>query len=517
MSSNPHSHCSQPSAGKRDVESAFVDGTLRVPNLRTPSVRPTDGPIPRREFLWQFGGGLGGIAAAHLLGQNGLLADTEPTTGVGADWNGGLHHRAKAKRVIQLFMNGGASQCDTFDYKSELEKRHGTRFDPGTRVESVTGSPGFVVMKSPFEFKQHGQCGRWVSSVFPNLAQCVDDLAFLMSMASKTNVHGPGSYMMNTGFVTPGFPCLGGWISYGLGSLSDDLPTFVVMPDPRGLPYNQQGNFSSGFLPVAHQGTIIKAAAATPIADLFPPPAAKFITSQSEAEGLSLLNRLNREHLSDWQGDTRLDARIASYELAAKMQVSAPEVLDISGETQATRKLYGLEETPTEEFGRRCLIARRMLERGVRFVQIWSGAGGASGNWDNHTNINTELPLIAAVTDKPVAGLLQDLKARGLLEDTLVVWSTEFGRQPFSQSTAGRDHNGGTFVSWLAGAGVKGGTAYGESDEWSWKSLQPTWCYDLHATILHLLGIDHTRLTFRHNGSNRRLTDVHGRVISQIL
>lgn len=471
-------------------------------------------PYTRRDFLWNAGGGLGGIALAHLLGRHDLLADAPQPR---PDFNGGLHHPAKARRVIQLFMNGGVSQPDTFDFKPGLEKLHGQTFDPGTRVESVTGSPGFKVMKSPFEFKQHGQSGRWVSSVFPHLANCVDDLGFLMSMVSKTNVHGPGSYLLNTGFVLPGFPSMGAWLSYGLGSLTDNLPSFVVMPDPRGLPYNNQGNFTSGFLPVAHQATIIKASSPTPITDLFPPTSAKFITRESEADGLALLNELNHEHLREWPGDSRLEARIASYEMAARLQMSAPEVLDLARETDATRRLYGIDEKPTDDFGRRCLVARRMLERGVRFVQVWSGAAGASNNWDNHGNIDTELPAIASTVDKPIAGLLMDLKSRGMLEDTLVVFSTEFGRQPFSQNTSGRDHNGGTFVGWLAGAGIKPGTAYGESDEWAWRARVPISVHDLHATILHLLGIDHTRLTYRHNGANRRLTDVHGEVIRAIL
>lgn len=471
--------------------------------------------VSRRGFLSRAWSGLSGIALTHLLSRQGLLASEADAPR--AEFHGGLHHPARAKRVIQLFMNGGVSQCDTFDYKPELIKRHGQTFDPGARVESVTNSPGFPVMKSPFEFKQYGQSGRWVSSVFPRLSECVDDLAFLMSMVSKTNVHGPGSYMMNTGFVTPGFPCLGAWVSYGLGDLTDDLPTFVVMPDPRGYPYNNLGNFTSGFLPVAHQGTIIKAGSPNPINDLFPPASASYITRESEAEGLSVLNQLNREHLSEWPGDSRLDARIGAYELAARLQLSAPEVLNLADETAAVQSLYGVDEAPSAEFGRRCLVARRMLERGVRFVQVWSGAGGASGNWDNHGNIPSELPAIATSVDKPIAGLLHDLKQRGLLEDTLVVFSTEFGRQPFSQGMAGRDHNGGTFVGWLAGAGVRPGVSVGESDEWAWKSLDPIYCYDLHATILHLLGIDHTRLTFRHNGANRRLTDVHGRVLHSIL
>jgi hypothetical protein len=467
----------------------------------------------RRDFLWQLGGGLGGVALAQLLGAQGLLADTPRPR---PDFNGGLHHKAKARRVVQLFMNGGVSQADTFDYKPELIKRHGQKVDFGIKA-AATSVPG-AVMKSPFPFKQHGRCGRWVSSVFPHMAGCVDDLAFLMAMASKTNVHGPASYMQNTGFVLPGFPCMGAWLSYGLGSLTDNLPAFVVLPDARGLPYNNAGNFSSGFLPMAHQGVVIKPGSPVPIANLQPPKAAKHITRTSEAEGLALLKQLNEDHREQHPGDSRLEARIASYELAARMQLSAPEVLDVGRETEAVRHLYGLDDKVTADFGRNCLIARRLLERGVRMVQVWSGTGGASGNWDNHTNIKTELPAIARTVDQPAAALLRDLKQRGLLEDTLVIWTTEFGRMPFTQGATGRDHNGGTFVTWLAGAGIKGGVAHGSSDQFSYQAAEgKTYCYDLHATILHLLGIDHTRLTFRHNGIDRRLTDVHGHVVNEIL
>src|SRR5215207_6832577 len=296
---------------------------------------------------------------AHLLGQQGLLANNAKPR---ADLNGGLHHRARVKRIVQLFMNGGVSQMDTFDHKPELTRLHGQKFDPGAHVEAATSAPGNV-LKSPFEFRQHGQCGRWVSSVFPNLATCVDDIAFLMAMASKTNVHGPASYMMNSGFLGPGFPSMGAWVSYALGGLADNLPTFVVLPDTRGLPYNQKGNFSSGFLPVAHQGTIINAGSPAPIVDLFAPRSAKHITKESERDGLALLNKLNRQHAGEWPGDSRLDSRIASYELAAKMQLSAPELFEISSESEITRKAYGLDAKETEDFGRRCLLARRMLER----------------------------------------------------------------------------------------------------------------------------------------------------------
>ena len=414
-------------------------------------------------------------------------------------------------------MNGGVSQMDTFDHKPELERRHGQRFDPGEHVEAPTSAPGNL-MKSPFAFRRHGECGRWVSSVFPHLANCVDDLAFLMAVSSKTNVHGPASYMMNTGFLMPGFPCMGAWLSYGLGSLSDNLPTFVVLPDPKGLPYNAKGNFTSGFLPMSHQGTIIDAAAKRPIPDLFAPSSASFISAASQRESLEQLARMNRRHAALNEGDSRLESRIASYELAARMQQSAPEALELTSETPATQAIYGLDDPATADFGRRCLLARRLLERGVRFVQIWSGAGGPTNNWDNHSNIPKELPSIARSVDRPIAGLLHDLKSRGLLDDTLVLWNTEFGRMPFTQGATGRDHNGGTSVAWLAGAGSNAESSHGQSDPWGWKAAEgQTYCYDLHATILHLLGIDHHRLTFRHNGIDRRLTDVHGKVVDAIL
>jgi hypothetical protein len=464
-------------------------------------------------MLFTLGGGLGGMALAQLLGEQGLLADSPPPDPA---LNGGLHHRARAKRVIQLFMNGGASQMDTFDYKPLLSRLHGQRFDPGEHVEAVTSVPGNL-MQCPFPFRRHGQCGRWVSDVFPHLARHVDDIAFLLAVKSKSNVHGPASYLMNTGFILPGFPCMGAWLSYGLGSLSDNLPTFVVLPDGRGLPYNNQGNFSPGFLPARHAGTIIRVNSPTPIAALHPPASARFVTPESETEGQRLLRELNQQHLAQNPGDTRLEARIASYEMAARLQVHATEALDVARETTATQRRYGLDQSVTAPFARSCLTARRLIERGVRFVQVWSGAGGPTNNWDNHTSIVRELPPMAQATDQPIAALLHDLQQRGLFEDTLVVWSTEFGRMPFTQGSEGRDHNGGTSVAWLAGAGVKNGTAYGESDEWGWKAVTPLETYDVHATILHLLGIDHERLTFRHNGSDRRLTDVHGHVIHEVI
>ena len=468
-------------------------------------------PLTRREALWRMGGGLGGIALAQILSDENLLAAAEPGSAL-------PHHPPKARRVIQLFMNGGASQMDLFDHKPELARRNGLKFDPGggERVEAATSEPG-VIMRPPFELHRHGACGRWVSSLLPHTARHVDELAFLMAMTSRTNVHGPASYLMNTGFLLPGFPSMGAWVSHALGRMTDDLPAFVALPDSRGLPYNQKGNFTSGFLPVAHQGTVIESGP-EPMAFLRPPTSSSFITPESNREGLAVLGRLNRAHLSAHPGDTRLEARIESYELAARMQLSAPEAFDLGSETESTRKLYGLDEPATADFGRRCLLARRLVERGVRFVQVWSGAGGPSGNWDTHASIRSELPPMCASTDRPTAALLEDLKARGLLADTLVIWSTEFGRMPFGQGSEGRDHNGSSFVCWLAGAGVRGGIAHGESDEWSWRAARgATSTYDLHATVLHLLGIDHERLTFRHGGADRRLTDVHGEVIREVL
>jgi Protein of unknown function (DUF1501) len=472
----------------------------------------------RRQFLWQFGGGLGGIALADLLGRDGLLAD-DGSAKLKAELNGGLHHRARARRVIQLFMSGAASQCDLYDYKPELIKRNGLPFDPGEKVELFQSSPG-ACMQSPWNWKQYGQSGKWMSGLVPHLATCVDDMAFIPSMVSKSNVHGPATFMQNTGFVLPGFPHMGAWVSYGLGTLNDNLPSFVVLPDMRGFAPNGPGNWSAGFLPASHQGTLIRPNSRNPIADLFPPESAKFISADSEARGRALLKELNGKHLESRAGDTRLEARIASYELAAKLQTSAPEVLDISTETPATRTLYGLDEKITEDFGRNCLIARRLLERGVRFVQVWSGAdnGFPRRNWDSHEDIARDHLDMGTSMDKPAAALLKDLKARGLLEDTIVIWTTEFGRMPCSQGSKGRDHNPFTFTAWVAGGGFQGGTTYGASDEWSFKALEnPTYCYDLHATVLHLLGIDHERLTFRHNGIDRRLTDVHGNVIDALI
>lgn len=470
---------------------------------------PSIDSYSRRRFLAQAGGGFGAMALGNLLAAENLAPRPE--------FNGGVHHPAKVKRVIQLFMTGGASPMDTFDYKPALEKLHGQKLGPKKKPEGFVAMPG-AIMKSPFEFKQYGESGRWVSSVFPHQAEVVDELTFLMAMSSKTNVHGPGTLMMNTGFLLTGFPCMGSWISYALGSLRDNLPTFVVLPDPKGLPYNAKAAFSAGFLPAQHQGTTINTGAEQAVPNLFPDKRHGYAGGDADEDGLRLLRELNRRHASLDPANSQLDGRIKSYELAAKMQLAAPEAFDLSRESASTKKAYGLDQKVTDDFARRCILARRLIERGTRFVQVWSGPDGPKNNWDNHGSIIKELPPIAASVDRPIAALVRDLKARGLFEDTLLIWTTEFGRTPFTQGTEGRDHNGGTFVTWMAGAGVKPGVAYGQSDDWGYKTASgKTYCYDLHATILHLMGIDHEKLTVRQNGIDRRLTDVHGHVVKEIL
>ncbi|HEV3120289.1 MAG TPA: DUF1501 domain-containing protein, partial [Isosphaeraceae bacterium] len=358
------------------------------------------GPIDRRRFLWQAGGGLGGIALAHVLGAEGLLAEAPSPR---SDLNGGIHHRARAARVVELFMSGAASQVDTFDYKPELINRHGKPFDPGGKIELFQSVPG-AVMQSPWTWRQYGECGKHVSSLLPNLAACVDKITFLHAMVSKSNVHGPATFFQNTGFAQPGFPSMGAWISYGLGTLNENLPAFVVLPDARGFAPNGPANWSAGFLPATHQGTMVRPSAENPILDLFPAEGAAG-SAQAEREGLALLRELNRKHVAQREGDSRLDARIASYELAARLQLSAPEVLDLAGETKATRALYGVDNPVTADFGRNCLVARRLLERGVRFVQIWSGAdnGFPRRNWDSHEDIARDHAMMAAGMDRPAA------------------------------------------------------------------------------------------------------------------
>jgi hypothetical protein len=491
------------------------------------------------------GGGFAGLALSGLLQQEGLLAadatDADRLASVagqilaaGLGGRGDVPHFApKAKRVVQLFMGGAASHIDLFDYKPALEKHHGEPSDFGEAVEAFQNGLG-PWMKPVWKFQPYGQSGKPLSEVVADLGPCVDDMAFVHNLVGKTGVHSQATYLQATGFQLPGFPGMGCWVSYALGSLNENLPTFVVLPDHRGFASNGPKNWDTAFLPAQHQGTIIFPGKPTPIADLYPDRRSRFVTSDSERAAQRLLGRLNREHAGDRPGDSRLEARIRSYELAARMQLAAPEALDLAGEPQHILKLYGLDHgqstwpseiNPAEEieyFGRKCLVARRLLERGVRFVQIWSGNdnGFPRRNWDSHEDVERDHGPLSRGMARGAAALIQDLKQRGMLDDTIILWTTEFGRMPSSQGGKGRDHNPYCFTNWLAGGGIKGGTTCGESDQWGYKPLDranPTQVYDIHATILHLLGIDHTRLTVRHNGIDRRLTDVHGHVIDGLL
>lgn len=472
----------------------------------------------RRGFLWTVGGGFAGLALSTLLSeeQRAIAGDRHRARPAGAFPN----FTPKAKQVIQIFVSGGMSQIDTFDYKPELFKRAGKAFEPGGKVELFESTPG-KIQPGNWPFRQQGECGRWVSALFPHLGTCVDDMCFIHSMVSKSNVHGPALFMMNSGFVLPGFPSMGSWVTYGLGTENKNLPAFVVLPDPRGFPMNGPINWGAGFLPATYQGTALATrASASPIHNLFPPPDER-LSPPAERDTFQFLHTLNVEHARQRPGDSELDARTKSYELAARLQLSAPEAVDLSRESKAVHRLYGLDDPVTSPAGRQCLMARRLIERGVRFVQVWSGAlnaGFPRQNWDGHEDTVNNHGREAKRFDQPVAALIKDLKAKGLLEETLVICTSEFGRMCCSQGGKGRDHNPFAFTAWMAGGGIKGGTAYGESDEFAFKAVvNPVYCYDLHATALHLLGIDHTKLTYFHNGMERRLTDVHGHVIHEIV
>jgi hypothetical protein len=480
--------------------------------------------MTRRDLLATSGQGFGSIALASLLGSEGLLASSPSSA---------CMRPPRARRVIQLFMAGAASHIDLFDYKPALVKRHGEVSDFGEPVEAFQN--GLGPWKKPvWDFRPYGRCGKMISDVVAPLGDCVDDIAFVHNLVGKTGVHSQGTLLQATGFNLPGFPGMGSWVSYGLGSLSENLPAFVVLPDHRGFASNGPKNWDSAFLPSQHAGTVIYPGAETPISDLFPHKSGRYITSRAEADGLSLLAQMNQRHASTREDDTRLESRIRSYELAAKMQLAAPEALDISREPGYIREMYGIRDggsawpsdiNPVEEadiMGRKCLAARRLLERGVRFVQIWSGNdnGFPRRNWDSHEDIERDHGPLAWGMAKAVGALIRDLKQRGLLEDTLILWTTEFGRMPSTQGGRGRDHNPYVFTNWLCGGGIKGGVTYGESDQWGYKPLDrehPTLVYDIHATMLHLLGIDHEKLTVRHNGIDRRLTDVHGHVIRELI
>ena len=480
-------------------------------------------PLSRRDFLWQSGGGLGGMALTTMLGREPLLAK-----GV---LSGTLHHPPKAKRVIQLFMGGAASHLDTFDFKPALIRHHGEKSDFGEHVEAFQNGLG-PWMQSPFAFARHGQSGKHLSEAVAPLSEVVDDLAFVHNLVGKTGVHSQATYLQATGFQRPGFPGMGSWVSYALGSENENLPTFVVLPDHRGYASNGPKNWASAFLPTHTQGTTIFPQRENPIPDLH--PKAAFVTPASHRAGIDLINQLNAGYAETRPGDDRLEARIQTYELAARLQLSATEALDIAKEPDHVLKLYGIEREPkqypktinapeeTEYFGRKCLIARRLIERGVRFVQIWSGDDNSHPrrNWDSHEDIERDHGSLALGMARGASGLIRDLKQRGLLEDTIIHWTTEFGRMPSTQGRKGRDHNPYVFTNWLCGGGIRGGVTAGQSDEWGYKPLDranPTQVYDIHATMLHLLGIDHKQLTIRHNGIDRRLTDVHGHVVNDLL
>ena len=474
--------------------------------------------LNRRNFLADAGTGLAGIALASLLADAAEKAQIKPVIRPDAPLAPRpSHFPAKAKRVLTIFCSGAVSHLDSFDYKPELVKRHGQPM-PGDKLITFQGENGNLT-KPLWEFKPRGKSGKMLSDLFPKLAEHADDLCFLHGMTAKSNTHGPAENQMSTGFTLDGFPSAGAWVSYALGSESADLPAFVAIPDPRGVPQVGPNNWGSAFLPAVFQGTPFNAD--KPIPHLNRPAS---ISAPTDAATRDFLKLLNAEHLKSRPGDTELAARISSHELAARMQLKAKEVADLTKETKAIHDEYGTDDANAVKagFARNCLLARRLLERGVRFVQLFNGAyamGEGVGNWDGHKTLKKQYSLHAPIFDGPCAALLTDLKRTGLLKDTLVVWVTEFGRMPtFQKGASGRDHNPAGFTVWMAGAGVKAGFSHGATDEFGHKAVEnATSIYDLHATILHLLGLDHERLTYYHNGIYRRLTDVHGEVIRGVL
>ncbi len=480
--------------------------------------------LNRRNFLQHTSQGLGGIAIASLLAREGLLGannpikpNINPTKPFAARDS---HFKAKANKVLVIFCSGACSQLDTFDFKPELIKRHGQPLPGGKELKTFQGDQGNLT-KSPWEFKPRGQSGKMISELVPNLGKLADEMCFIHSLTGKTNTHGPGENFMSTGYTLDGFPSMGAWVTWALGSENDELPAYVAIPDPRGTPQSSINNWGPGFLPAAFQGTDFNAS--KPLRNLARPDG---ISAKTDQATRSFLHRLNKKHLEKFPGDTELAARISSYELAARMQLSVPEVSDLSTEKASTLKMYGADDTgnPIKAgFARNCILARRLLEKGVRFVQLFNGAyqtgGEGTSNWDGHKKLEQQYSKHGPVLDQPTAALLKDLKQRGLLKDTLVVWCTEFGRMPtFQKGASGRDHNPDGFTGWLAGAGVKKGHSYGATDSFGWKAEKDiATVYDFHATILHLLGLNHKRLTYYHNGFERRLTDVHGHVIKDIL
>jgi len=477
--------------------------------------------LDRRGFLGRTLSGLSSIALAHLLSQDRLLAASPlrpPIDPAHPYAPRPPHFEPKAKRVLVIFCSGALSHVDTFDYKPELIKRHDTPMPGSEGLVTFQGANGNLI-KPIAAFKPRGQSGKMVSDLLPNLADLADEMCFIHSMTGKSNTHGPAENQMGTGFTLDGFPSMGAWVTYALGSENQNLPAFVAIPDPRGVPQNGPRHWNSAFLPASFQGTPFSAQRAIP--NLARPAG---ISAESDQATREFLRRLNDRHLERNPGDADLSARISSYELAARMQLEAAALSDLSGESPATRALYGADDTNANKagFARNCILARRLLEKGVRFVQLFNGSyamGEGVGNWDGHKRIADQYAVHAPILDQPAAALLKDLKGRGLLKDTLVAFVTEFGRMPtFQRGANGRDHNPQGFTVWLAGAGVKRAYSHGATDEFGHRAVQDvTTIYDLHATILHLLGLDHERLSFYNNGAERRLTDVHGRVIRPIL
>jgi hypothetical protein len=462
----------------------------------------------RREFLFESCGGLAGLALASLLQADQPQCGTTPAVKK-------PHFAPRAKSVISLFMSGGVSHVDTFDPKPALKKYAGQPLTGKGDVVVRQGYPG-PLMPSPFTFRRYGRCGLEASEIFPKMASHADDFALIRSVTGKSNDHVQAHYELATGMIRMGYPSLGSWVTYGLGSEAQSLPAFVVIYDGRGGPFGGPANWSAGFMPAAYQGTVFRPTGA-PIIDLKPPAS---VSAEEQRARLTLLEKLNRLDLEKNPGNSELSARIESYELAYRMQGCAPEAVDIANESEPTKKLYGLDDAVTEPFGRQCLMARRLVERGVRFVQLYHGGLGNQNKdtWDAHEDIVSNHTKHAAEVDTPISGLLQDLKARGLLDSTLVIWQGEFGRMPISQRGVGRDHNPGAMSIWMAGARIRGGQTIGSSDEFGYKAEeQPIEVHDLHATILHLLGMDHTKLTYRFNGRDMRLTDVYGEPIPQIV
>lgn len=477
---------------------------------------PTAAFGSRRDFLGRAGNGMGLLALANLFHQEARASGVD--TGRNPMAARPSHFPAKAKNVIWLFMNGGPSHVDTWDFKPELAKRDGQDLKGFDKTTGFFADQVGPVMKSPFRFAQHGQSGTWVSELFPAMARHVDKMAFIHSCWTDSNNHSPALFKINTGMARMGFPCLGSWVTYGLGNESQNLPAFVVMYDTlgRGIPKGHSQNWGAGFLPGIFQGTALRAQGA-PINDLYRPADR---TDRQQRNQLDLMARLNRRHLEHEPDEPELAARIESFELAYRMQMAAPEALDLDREPASIQRLYGLDNPKCTHFARQCLIARRLIERGVRCVQIYSGGMDNQLSWDGHMDILGNHGGFAKETDTPVAGLLSDLESRGLLESTLVIWGGEFGRLPLAQKNAkpGRDHNPNAFTTWLAGAGVRGGVHHGQTDEIGLKAVvDRVSVNDLHATILHLLGIDHKRLTYRYNGRDFRLTDVAGQVVQAVL